>query len=43
VFNLSDPGVEEALCDSRSMEAFAQIDLGREAVPGETTILRFVI
>jgi IS5 family transposase len=40
-FNLSDPGVEEALCDSRAMEAFAGIDLGREAVPDETTVCRF--
>jgi transposase, IS5 family len=40
-FNLSDPGVEEALCDSRAMEAFAGIDLGREAVPNETTVCKF--
>lgn len=40
-FNLSDPGVEEALCDSRAMEAFAGIDLGREAVPDETTVCKF--
>src|SRR5579863_3265765 len=40
-FNLSDPAVEEALYDSRSMQAFAQIDLGRESVPDETTVCRF--
>jgi len=40
-FNLSDPGVEEALSDSRAMEAFAGIDLGREAVPDETTVCKF--
>lgn len=28
-FNLGDPTVEEALYDSRAMEAFAKIDLGR--------------
>lgn len=40
-FNLSDPGVEEALYDSVSMRRFVGIDLGREAAPDETTILRF--
>jgi IS5 family transposase len=40
-FNLSDPGVEEALNDSRAMEAFAGIDLGHEAVPDETTVCKF--
>jgi IS5 family transposase len=40
-FNLSDPAVEEALYDSVSMRAFAGIDLGREAVPDETTVLNF--
>ena len=29
-FNLSDPAVEEALCNSRSMRGFVGIDLGRE-------------
>jgi IS5 family transposase len=37
-FNLSDPGAEEALYDSASMRNFVGIDLGREAVPDETTI-----
>ncbi|QKK10254.1 MAG: IS5 family transposase [Pseudomonadota bacterium] len=40
-FNLSDPGAEEALYESRSMCLFAGIDLGREPVPDETTILNF--
>jgi len=37
-FNLSDPGVEEALYESLSMRRFAGIDLGREPVPDETTV-----
>src|SRR5689334_25083747 len=40
-FNLSDPAAEEALYDSLSMRRFVGIDLGREAVPDETTILNF--
>ena len=40
-FNLSDPGVEEALYDSAVMRDFAGIDLGREAAADETTICRF--
>jgi IS5 family transposase len=40
-FNLSDPGVEEALYDSLAMRRFAAIDLGREPVPDETTMCRF--
>ena len=40
-FNLSDPGVEEALYDSASMRRFSGIDLGREAVPDETTVCKF--
>jgi transposase, IS5 family len=40
-FNLSDPAVEEALYDSRAMRAFVAIDLGREPVPDETTVMRF--
>lgn len=40
-FNLGDPTVEDALNDSRAMEAFAKIDLGREPVPDETTICKF--
>jgi IS5 family transposase len=40
-FNLSDPGVEEALYDSNAMRAFVGIDLGRERVPDETTVCKF--
>ena len=40
-FNLSDPGVEEALYNSATMRDFARIDLGREPAPDETTICRF--
>lgn len=40
-FNLSDPGVEEALYDSRSMRQFVGIDLGKEPVPDETTVCKF--
>ena len=40
-FNLSDPGVEEALYDSQAMRGFAGIDLGREPAPDETTMCRF--
>src|SRR5580704_7902822 len=40
-FNLSDPAVEEAVYDSLSLRRFVGIDLGREPVPDETTILNF--
>jgi len=40
-FDLSDPAVEETLYDSRAMRAFVGIDLGREPVPDETTVMRF--
>src|SRR6202790_259743 len=40
-FNLSDPAVEEALYDSPLMRPFAQIDLGNEPVPDETTVCKF--
>ena len=40
-FNLSDPGVEEALYDSASLRAFAGVDLGLEPVPDETTVCKF--
>jgi len=40
-FSLSDPAAEEALYDSRAMRHFVGIDLGREPVPDETTILKF--
>jgi IS5 family transposase len=40
-FNLSDPQAEDAIYDSESMRRFARVELGEEAVPDETTILRF--
>ena len=40
-FNLSDPGAEEALYDSRAMREFSAIDLGEEPAPDETTICKF--
>ena len=40
-FNLSDPAAEEALYESESMRRFVGIDLGREPVPDETTMLNF--
>jgi IS5 family transposase len=41
-FNLSDPAVEEALYDSQAMRGFVGINLGREPVPDETTVCRFL-
>jgi IS5 family transposase len=38
---LSDPGAEEALYDIQSMRAFAGLELGRDTIPDETTILNF--
>jgi IS5 family transposase len=40
-YNLSDPGAEEALFDIHSMRAFCNLELGREAIPDDTTILNF--
>jgi IS5 family transposase len=40
-FNLSDPAMEDSLYDSESMRRFAGIELSEDAVPDETTILRF--
>ena len=40
-FNLSDPGVEDALYESAVLRGFAGVDLGRMAAPDETTILNF--
>jgi len=40
-FNLSDPGVEEALYESPALRRFVGIDLGSAPAPDETTILRF--
>ena len=40
-YNLSDPGAEEALYDIQSMRAFCSLELGRDPIPDETTILNF--
>lgn len=40
-FNLSDPGVEEAVYDSEVLRNFVGIDLGQQPVPDETTICKF--
>jgi len=40
-YGLSDPGAEEALYDMHSMREFAGLDLARDAIPDETTILNF--
>jgi IS5 family transposase len=40
-FDLSDPAAEDALYDSESMRRFAGVELSEDAVPDETTILRF--
>ena len=38
-FNLADEACEEALLDSPALRRFVGIDLGRERVPDETTLL----
>jgi transposase, IS5 family len=40
-FKLSDPAAEDSLYDSEAMRRFAGIELLDDAVPDETTILRF--
>jgi transposase, IS5 family len=40
-FALSDPGMEEALHDIAVMRAFARLEAGEDAIPDESTILRF--
>ena len=40
-FNLSDPGMEDALYDTESMRRFAGFILGEHDIPDETTILNF--
>jgi len=40
-YGLSDPAMEDALYDIESMRRFADIDIGVDAVPDETTILNF--
>lgn len=40
-FNLSDPGMEDALYDIEAMRRFAGFELGVDAIPDESTILLF--
>ena len=40
-FNLSDPGVEEALYESPVLRRFVGVDLGVAPAPNETTVCRF--
>ena len=40
-FDLADPAVEDEVYDRRSFQTFLEIDLMRETVPDETTILNF--
>ena len=40
-YSLSDPGMEEALIEVPTMRRFAGIDLIRDRIPDETTILTF--
>ncbi|HVA56219.1 MAG TPA: IS5 family transposase [Gammaproteobacteria bacterium] len=40
-FNQSDPGMEDLIYESESVRRFAGVELGIDAVPDESTILRF--
>ena len=40
-YGLSDPGVEEAIYDRNSFQKFLELNLLRDVVPDETTILNF--
>jgi IS5 family transposase len=40
-YGLSDPGAEEALYDMHSLREFVGVELGRDPIPDETTILNF--
>jgi len=40
-FDLSDPAAEDAIYDSESIRRFVGVELGEEAIPDESTILRF--
>lgn len=40
-FGLSDEGIEDAVYDSQAIRRFVGIDLGREAAPDATTLLKF--
>ena len=40
-YDLSDEGVEDAICDSYAMRKFMKLDFVREQVPDATTLLAF--
>ncbi len=40
-FNLSDSAMEEALYDTPMLREFAGLDVGKDKLPDESTILRF--
>jgi IS5 family transposase len=40
-YAMSDPAMEDALYEIESMRAFAGLELGEDALPDETTILKF--
>ena len=40
-YGLSDPGAEEALYGMHSIREFVGVELGRDPIPDETTILNF--
>ena len=40
-YKLSDPAMEDALYDIESLRRFADIDIERDVIPDETTILHF--
>jgi len=39
-FDMSDEGIEDAICNSQAIRRFIGIDLNREAAPDATTLLR---
>ena len=40
-YGLADEALEDALCDSQSLQGFARMDLAAEGVPDATTLLKF--
>ena len=40
-YNLSDPGMEEEVYDRITFQKFLDIDINRDQIPDESTILRF--
>ena len=40
-FGLADEALEDAVYDSQAFRGFLGLDLGREAVPNATTLLKF--